>query len=66
MPCELEDNEGDHENQEWYGTSVISSIFIIFKMVFYKEYYFKNNGVLYKVLFLYYFIIITNFKNLKF
>ena len=38
MPCEaLEDNEGDHENQEWYGTCVISSIFILFKMGFYKE-----------------------------
>ena len=36
MPCELEDNEGDHENREWYGTCVISSIFILFKMGFSK------------------------------
>ena len=37
MPIELEDNEGDHENREWCGACVISLIFILFKMGFYKE-----------------------------
>ena len=36
MPSELEDNQGDHENRERYGTCVISS-FILFKMGFYKQ-----------------------------
>ena len=36
MPCELEDNESDHENRKRYGTCVISSIFILFKMGFLK------------------------------
>ena len=46
MPCELEDDKGEHENREWYGTCVISSIFILFKMGFLKHYntYFELIG----------------------